>query len=49
MEDLHNHEAGRPVADYERIRRRAAAERRHAIDELMRTVFNWRGRRGAGR
>lgn len=40
---------GPPMADYGRIRRQAAAERRRAIDDFMRTVFNWRGRQGPAR
>lgn len=34
----------RQTVDYERVRRRAAVERRHAMSNVMRTVFTWRAR-----
>ncbi|MEQ8401271.1 MAG: hypothetical protein RIB53_05395 [Roseitalea porphyridii] len=39
----------RQSVDYERVRRRAAAERRRAMSEVMRTVFSWRARTGSKR
>lgn len=39
----------RQCVDYERVRRRAAAERRRAMSEVMRTVFSWRARTGSKR
>lgn len=34
----------RQSVDYERVRRRAAAERRQVMGELIRNVLSWRAR-----
>ncbi|WP_158629348.1 hypothetical protein [Roseitalea porphyridii] len=39
----------RQCVDYERVRRRAAAERRQVMSEVIRTVFSWRARTGSKR
>lgn len=46
MTSYDNTEFDTGAIDYERARRRAVIERRQAIDNLMRTVFQWRARSG---